>query len=296
MVSLNHKPTPVSSPEVDLWDSFDRSIGHHFNLSIDLNACTGCGACVIACHAENNVPVVGKSEVRRSRDMHWLRIDRYYSSEDSFEGDDKKKDDISGLGSSLSEFAEMEHASANPQVAFQPVMCQHCNHAPCETVCPVAATSHGRQGQNQMAYNRCVGTRYCANNCPYKVRRFNWFLYNGNDEFDYHMNDDLGRMVLNPDVVVRSRGVMEKCSMCIQKTQKTILDAKRDGREIKDGEFQTACSAACGTGAMVFGDINDKESKVAKLKQDNRMYHLLEHVGIKPNVMYQTKVRNTTEA
>ena len=296
VVSLNHEETPVTSPEVDLWDEFDRSIGHHFNLSIDLNACTGCGACVIACHAENNVPVVGKTEVRRSRDMHWLRIDRYYSSEESFEGDNEKKDNISGLGSSLSEFGEMENASENPQVAFQPVMCQHCNHAPCETVCPVAATSHGRQGQNHMAYNRCVGTRYCANNCPYKVRRFNWFLYNGNDEFDYHMNDDLGRMVLNPDVVVRSRGVMEKCSMCIQKTQKTILDAKRDGREIKDGEFQTACSAACSNGAMTFGDINDKDSKVAKLLKDNRMYHLLEHVGTKPNVQYQTKVRNTTEA
>ncbi|WP_100614106.1 TAT-variant-translocated molybdopterin oxidoreductase [Confluentibacter citreus] len=295
-VSLNHQETPVTSPDVDLWDEFDRSIGHHFNLSIDLNACTGCGACVIACHAENNVPVVGKTEVRRSRDMHWLRIDRYYSSETSFEGDNTKKEDISGLGSSLSEFGEMENASENPQVAFQPIMCQHCNHAPCETVCPVAATSHGRQGQNHMAYNRCVGTRYCANNCPYKVRRFNWFLYAGNDEFDYHMNDDLGRMVLNPDVVVRSRGVMEKCSMCIQITQKTILDAKRDGREIKDGELHTACSAACNNGAMVFGDINDKSSKVAKLKEDNRMYHLLESVGTKPNVMYQTKVRNTTEA
>ncbi|OUR91545.1 quinol:cytochrome C oxidoreductase [Flavobacteriales bacterium 34_180_T64] len=296
VVSLNHKETPVTSPDVDLWDEFDRSIGHHFNLSIDLNACTGCGACVIACHAENNVPVVGKTEVRRSRDMHWLRIDRYYSSEDSFEGDNTKKDEISGLASSLSEFGELEDPADNPQVAFQPVMCQHCNHAPCETVCPVAATSHGRQGQNHMAYNRCVGTRYCANNCPYKVRRFNWFLYAQNDEFDYFMNDDLGRMVLNPDVVVRSRGVMEKCSMCIQKTQKTILDAKRDGREIEDGEFQTACSAACSNGAMTFGDINDKESKVAKLKEDNRMYHLLESVGTKPNVIYQTKVRNTTEA
>ena len=296
VVSYNHEEIPVTSKDADLWDEFDRSIGHHFNLSIDLNACTGCGACVIACHAENNVPVVGKEEIRRSRDMHWLRIDRYYSSEESFAGDNEKKDNISGLSSSLSEFGELEQASENPQVAFQPVMCQHCNHAACETVCPVAATSHGRQGQNHMAYNRCVGTRYCANNCPYKVRRFNWFLYNENDEFDYHMNDDLGRMVLNPDVVVRSRGVMEKCSMCMQKTQKTILDAKRDGRVIKDGEFQTACSAACSSGAMVFGDINDKESKVAKLLEDNRMYHLLEHVGTKPNVQYQTKVRNTTEA
>ncbi|NCO62423.1 MAG: TAT-variant-translocated molybdopterin oxidoreductase [Flavobacteriales bacterium] len=296
-VSLNHQETPVTSPEVDLWDSFDRSIGHHFNLSIDLNACTGCGACVIACHAENNVPVVGKTEVRRSRDMHWLRIDRYYSSEETFEGDIEKKENSEGwFTGTKTALREMESGAENPQVVFQPVMCQHCNHAPCETVCPVAATSHGRQGQNHMAYNRCVGTRYCANNCPYKVRRFNWFLYNGNDEFDYHMNDDLGRMVLNPDVVVRSRGVMEKCSMCIQKTQKTILDAKRDGRLIKDGEFQTACSAACSNGAMVFGDINDKESQVAKLKEDNRMYHLLESVGTKPNVMYQTKVVNTTEA
>ncbi len=298
-VSLNHEPVEVTDSRVDLWDEFDRSIGHHFNLSIDLNSCTGCAACVIACHAENNVPVVGKEEVRRSRDMHWLRIDRYYSSDDTFEADDAKKEGFSGLfgdNGSLGGFGEMEVAADNPQVAFQPVMCQHCNHAPCETVCPVAATSHGRQGQNHMAYNRCVGTRYCANNCPYKVRRFNWFLYNENDEFDYYMNDDLGRMVLNPDVVVRSRGVMEKCSMCIQMTQKTILDAKRDGRQIKDGDLQTACSAACSSGAMVFGDINDKDSKVAKLKEDNRMYHLLESVGTKPNVQYQTKVRNTTEA
>ena len=293
-VSLDHKE--VAATSVDLWTSFDRSIGHHFNLSIDLNACTGCGACVIACHAENNVPVVGKSEVRRSRDMHWLRIDRYYSSEDTFAHDDEKKENFDGLfgeKGSLGGFGELEIASQNPQVAFQPVMCQHCNHAPCETVCPVAATSHSRQGQNHMAYNRCVGTRYCANNCPYKVRRFNWFLYNKNSEFDYHMNDDLGRMVLNPDVSVRSRGVMEKCSMCIQKTQLTILGAKNDGRELKDGEFQTACSSACTNGAMIFGDVNNKDSKVAALLEDERMYHLLEHVGTKPNVMYHVKVRNT---
>ena len=292
-VSRDHEEIDVTSKDADMWQAFDRSIGHHFNLSIDLNACTGCGSCVIACHAENNVPVVGKREIRKSRDMHWLRIDRYYSSEETFEADLEKVDNISGLGESLSTFGKMEDPSANPQVTFQPVMCQHCNHAPCETVCPVAASSHGRQGQNHMAYNRCVGTRYCANNCPYKVRRFNWFLYNKNDEFDYHMNDDLGRMVLNPDVVVRSRGVMEKCSLCIQMTQKTILDAKLEGREIKDGEFQTACSNACGTGALAFGDINDKESEVKHLKEDERMYHLLESVGTEPNVMYQVKVRNT---
>lgn len=297
MVSLDHQIVPASS--VDLWDSFDRSIGHHFNMSVDLNACTGCGACVIACGAENNVPVVGKQEVRRSRDMHWLRIDRYYSSEDTFEGDNVRKDEFDGLSGdkgSLRGFGELEDPATNPQVAFQPIMCQHCNHAPCETVCPVAATSHGRQGQNQMAYNRCVGTRYCANNCPYKVRRFNWFLYNNNDEFDYNMNNDLGKMVLNPDVTVRSRGVIEKCSMCIQKTQKTILDAKRDGRVIKDGEFQTACSMACDSGAIVFGDVNDKESEIADLKESDRTYHLLDSVGTKPNVFYHVKVRNTNEA
>ena len=293
VVSKNHIETVVTSPEVDIWDQFDRSVGHHFNLSIDLNACTGCGACVVACHAENNVPVVGKREIRKSRDMHWLRIDRYYSSEDTFEGDNSTVNEISGLGESLTTFSSLEEPSANPQVTFQPIMCQHCNHAPCETVCPVAATSHGRQGQNHMAYNRCVGTRYCANNCPYKVRRFNWFLYNHNDEFDFHMNNDLGRMVLNPDVVVRSRGVMEKCSLCIQKTQKTILDAKLEGRDIDDGEFQTACSSACANGAITFGDINDESSRVAKSLESDRMYHLLESVGTKPNVQYQVKVRNT---
>jgi len=293
MVSLDHKEVPATT--VDLWQSFDDSLGPHFNLSIDLNACTGCGACVIACHAENNVPVVGKTEVRRSRDMHWLRIDRYYSSEDSFAADDKKKEEFDGLWGdkgSLGGFGELEHPADNPQVAFQPIMCQHCNHAPCETVCPVAATSHSRQGQNHMAYNRCVGTRYCANNCPYKVRRFNWFLYNQNDEFDFHMNDDLGRMVLNPDVNVRSRGVMEKCSLCIQKTQSTILTAKREGREVRKDEFETACSAACSSGAMIFGNVNNPEDSINEAKKSNRMYHLLEHVGTKPNVFYHVKVRN----
>ena len=289
-VSLDHQSVEAST--VDIWESFDRTVGHHFNLSIDLNACTGCGACVIACHAENNVPVVGKSEVRRSRDMHWLRIDRYYSSEDTFAQDVTVKTDAKGLMDNISTFNGLEHPADNPQVVFQPVMCQHCNHAPCETVCPVAATSHGRQGQNHMAYNRCVGTRYCANNCPYKVRRFNWFLYAQNDEFDFHMNDDLGRMVLNPDVVVRSRGVMEKCSLCIQMTQATILKAKREGRKVNASEFEVACSAACSSGSMVFGDVNDKESEVAKLYDDNRRYHLLEHIGTKPNVFYHVKVRN----
>ncbi|MFP9099481.1 TAT-variant-translocated molybdopterin oxidoreductase [Flavobacterium sp. RHBU_24] len=290
-VSYDHKEVPAAT--IDLWESFDRTTGHHFNLGIDLNACTGCGACVIACHAENNVPVVGKSEIRRSRDMHWLRIDRYYSAEETFNEDVEKKEKASGLMGSIHTFDEMEHPADNPQVVFQPVMCQHCNHAPCETVCPVAATSHGRQGQNHMAYNRCVGTRYCANNCPYKVRRFNWFLYNKNNDFDYNMNNDLGRMVLNPDVVVRSRGVMEKCSFCIQMTQATILTAKREGRVVNKDEFSTACSDACDSGALVFGDVNNAEDTVARGIEDERAYHLLSQIGTKPNVFYKVKVRNT---
>lgn len=287
--SLNHEEVPAE--RVDLWDKFDDTIGHHFNLSIDLATCTGCAACIVACHAENNVPVVGKHEIRVSRDMHWLRIDRYYTSDMTNER--AKEEDIFGTGEM---FNTMTIPSENPKVAFQPVMCQHCNHAPCETVCPVAATSHGRQGQNHMAYNRCIGTRYCANNCPYKVRRFNWFKYPENNEFDFNMNNDLGRMVLNPDVVVRSRGVMEKCSMCLQKTQLSILTAKRESRPVKDEEFQTACSSACPTGSMVFGDVNDKESEVAQLIDDDRTYHLLAEIGTKPNVMYHLKVRNTEES
>ena len=277
--------------KVDLWDAFDDTDGPHFNLSVDLNSCIGCGACIIACQAENNVPVVGKDEIRMSRDMYWLRIDRYYSAKEKIEvkeGLDRGLD-VPNLYDILIEPNE------SPDVIFQPVMCQHCNHAPCETVCPVAATSHGKQGQNQMAYNRCIGTRYCANNCPYKVRRFNWFTYNLNDKFDYNMNNDLGRMVLNPDVVVRTRGVMEKCSMCIQMTQATILEAKKEGRRIEDGELQTACSKACSTGAMKFGDMNDKSSEVRALYNDKRRYVLLEEIGTKPNVFYHTKVRNRKE-
>ena len=277
--------------KVDLWDAFDDTDGPLFNLSVDLNSCTGCGACIIACQAENNVPVVGKEEIRMSRDMYWLRIDRYYSAKEKIEvkeGLDRGLD-VPNLYDILIEPSE------SPDVIFQPVMCQHCNHAPCETVCPVAATSHGKQGQNQMAYNRCVGTRYCANNCPYKVRRFNWFTYNLNDKFDFHMNNDLGRMVLNPDVVVRTRGVMEKCSMCIQMTQATILEAKKEGRRIEDGELKTACSQACSTGALKFGDMNDKSSEVRALFNDKRKYVLLEEVGTKPNVFYHTKVRNRKE-
>ncbi|TDM00133.1 MAG: quinol:cytochrome C oxidoreductase [Flavobacteriaceae bacterium] len=313
-----HKGTQ-STDKVDLWDSFDRSVGHHFNLSIDLNACTGCGACIVSCQAENNVPVVGKEEVRMSRDMYWLRIDRYYASEVPYTDTNNNK--LYDLGEPTpadknsdgkltqkealqDEYTEQQISGQyaflvqplvkNPEVIFQPMLCQHCNHAPCETVCPVAATSHGRQGQNQMAYNRCVGTRYCANNCPYKVRRFNWRNYAQNDDFDFHMNDDLGRMVLNPDVAVRTRGVMEKCSFCIQSTQAVISKAKRDGKLIEDKDLidVVACASACPTDAMVFGDINNPESTVSNLKKDKRKYEVLQDVGTKPNVFYHVKVRN----
>ena len=289
LFSLDHQE--VTQDKVDLWEKFDDTLGTLFNLSIDLATCTGCAACVVACHAENNVPVVGKHEIRVSRDMHWLRIDRYYTSDMTV-----AKGQEDGTFGSGDFFKAQGEPSDAPEVAFQPVMCQHCSHAPCETVCPVAATSHGRQGQNQMAYNRCIGTRYCANNCPYRVRRFNWFKYANNNEFDFNMNNDLGRMVLNPDVTVRSRGVMEKCSFCIQKTQLTILNAKKEGRPVADGEFASACSSACPTGAMVFGDVNNTKTEVAHLSEDDRSFKLLDFVGTKPNVFYQLKVKNTTEA
>jgi MoCo/4Fe-4S cofactor protein with predicted Tat translocation signal len=294
-VSLKHEEVSVN--DVDLWDDHDRSIGHHFNLSIDLSDCTGCGACVVACHAENNVPVVGKHEVRVGRDMHWLRIDRYYSSELDANSEERAEN-VNTTSDAVSDYYALEVPAENPQVAFQPVMCQHCNHAPCETVCPVGATTHGRQGQNQMTYNRCVGTRYCANNCPYRVRRFNWFKYNENSEFDFNMNDDYGKMVLNPDVVVRSRGVMEKCSFCIQSTQAVILNAKKEGRKVAPGEFNNAvaCTSACTTGALVFGDVNEEKEVIVEKKADKRMYRLLEAIGTDNNVLYQVKVRNTEEA
>jgi molybdopterin-containing oxidoreductase family iron-sulfur binding subunit len=249
---------------ISLYKDYNYNRFHHWAMAIDLNACTGCGACVVSCQAENNVPVVGKQEVRRRREMHWIRIDRYYS------GDPE-----------------------NPSVNFQPLMCQHCDNAPCENVCPVAAINHSDGGLNQQVYNRCVGTRYCANNCPYKVRRFNWFKYGENDNFDYNMNSDLGRMVLNPDVTVRSRGVMEKCSFCVQRIQKARLDAKTEGKELKDGEVKTACQTACPANAIVFGDLNDPESEVAKLVHENhRSYGLLTEIGTKPSVNYMTKIRN----
>jgi len=267
-----------------LYPYYDKP-GIHWGMSIDMNACYGCGACVIACHAENNVPVVGKSEVLRYHDMHWIRIDRYFSG-DLFDAN-------------------------SVQTTFQVMLCQHCDNAPCENVCPVAATNHSSEGLNQMAYNRCVGTRYCENNCPYKVRRFNWADYTGSDSFPnnqdqttvgvldpavHMMNDDLTRMVLNPDVVTRSRGVMEKCSFCVQRLQDGKLKAKKENRTLKDMvDIQTACQQACSADAIVFGDANDKNSLISRTRRDNpqRLYHVIEELHTMPNVNYLAKVRHT---
>lgn len=194
-------------------------------------------------------------------------------------------------------YAKMEVPSAYPESVYQPVMCQHCNHAPCETVCPVAATTHSNEGLNQMTYNRCIGTRYCANNCPYKVRRFNWFNYMADSKFTEvnPSQSDLGKMVLNPDVTVRARGVMEKCSFCVQRIQDGKLNAKKEGRPVKDGEVTTACASACPTHAITFGDMNDEQSVIAEKVSDDRTYNLLAEIGTKPSVHYHTKVRNVDE-
>ncbi|MEP6617302.1 MAG: 4Fe-4S dicluster domain-containing protein, partial [Ginsengibacter sp.] len=263
--------------DATLYPYYDKP-GIKWGMSIDLNTCTGCSACVVACHAENNVPVVGKYEVSRYHDMHWLRIDRYFTGD-----------------------------VQNPDIVFQPMLCQHCDNAPCENVCPVSATNHSSEGLNQMAYNRCIGTRYCANNCPYKVRRFNWADYTGSDSFPDNqrgvisdatmmMNDDLSRMVLNPDVTVRSRGVMEKCTFCVQRLQEGKLNAKKENRPVIDGEIQTACMQACPTNAIVFGNVNDagsRVSKIRKVEQKERTFYVLEQLHVLSNVNYLAKVRNT---
>jgi len=224
-----------------------------------LNSCTGCSACVVACQTENNVPSVGKAYVLQGREMHWIRIDRYYTG------------DI-----------------ANAEAVFQPVMCQHCDNAPCETVCPVLATVHSDEGTNDMAYNRCVGTRYCSNNCPYKVRRFNWFNYRKEIPDPVHMS-------FNPDVTVRIRGVMEKCTFCIQRIRAARSSAKLENRALKDGDVKTACQTACPTSALVFGDMNDPKSLVSQAFAEPRSYGLLEEWGAKPSVRYMTKIRNNNK-
>jgi molybdopterin-containing oxidoreductase family iron-sulfur binding subunit len=246
---------PGGESKEDLWPDDHPMTGPHWGMVIDLNACTGCSACVIACQAENNTPVVGKDEVRRQREMHWLRIDRYYTEQ-----------------------------NGGVDVAHQPMLCQHCGNAPCEVVCPVLATVHSDEGLNEQVYNRCVGTRYCANNCPYKVRRFNWF--------DYAHDDLLHNLVLNPDVTVRSRGVMEKCTFCVQRIQEAKIEAGRLGRFPRDGDIQTACQQSCPAQAIVFGNLNEPKSRVARLTADRRSYQVLGELNIRPSVSYLTLVRN----
>ena len=263
-------------------DNMEEKPGIKWGMSIDLNTCTGCSACVVACTAENNVSVVGKIQVQRYHEMHWLRIDRYFTGD-----------------------------LHNPDVVFQPMLCQHCDNAPCENVCPVAATNHSSEGLNQMTYNRCIGTRYCANNCPYKVRRFNWLDYTGADSFPdnqeplvgsymnesvMQMNEDLTRMVLNPDVTVRSRGVIEKCSFCVQRLQENKLNAKKAQDPSLVRNVKTACMQACPTNAISFGNVNDKESDVYKIRhveQKHRSFYVMEQLHVLPNVSYLAKVRNT---
>nr|WP_299202274.1 TAT-variant-translocated molybdopterin oxidoreductase [uncultured Brumimicrobium sp.] len=286
----NHVQAPLA--EFNLWDDHPvENVGHRWGMTIDLNACFGCGSCLVACQSENNVPVVGKDEVRRGREMHWLRIDRYYSSDDEATvGTRKDKDNFT--------YKELEKAAVNPKVIHQPMMCHHCNHAPCETVCPVTATTHSNEGLNQMVYNRCIGTRYCANNCPYKVRRFNWFNYPSYKKFGEvnPAQDDLGRMVLNPDVTVRTRGVMEKCSFCVQRIQDGKLTAKKEQRPVADGDINTACGDACPANAIIVGDWNDPNSKIRKSADHKRSYQALEEIGMKPNMWYKVKVRNEENA
>ncbi|MCX5795522.1 MAG: 4Fe-4S dicluster domain-containing protein [Elusimicrobia bacterium] len=243
-----------------LWPRHDYK-GRKWGLAINLTACTGCSACVVACQAENNIPVVGKAEVRKSREMHWLRIDRYFSGAPD---------------------------APNPGIAFQPMLCQHCDNAPCETVCPVLATVHSTEGLNMQVYNRCVGTRYCANNCPFKVRRFNWF--------DYRHRDLLQNLALNPDVTARTRGVMEKCSLCVQRIYSAKFEADSAGRALKDGDITPACAQSCPADAIVFGDLNDPQSRVSRLARANHSYRVLSELGVGPSVFYQVKVRNMREA
>jgi molybdopterin-containing oxidoreductase family iron-sulfur binding subunit len=255
---------PLGGP---IWKPVDYSEGYRWGMAIDLSTCTGCNACVVACQAENNIPSVGKRQVARGREMHWLRIDRYFVGTDE----------------------------AEPQVALQPIGCQHCEEAPCENVCPVNATVHSPEGLNDMAYNRCIGTRYCANNCPYKVRRFNylsWHGYNDDRDADYTDFPEVRKLAFNPNVTVRMRGVMEKCSYCVQRIQVAKIAAKNENRSVREGDIQSACQQACPAQAIAFGDLNNASSRVAQMVATDRRYTLLAELGTRPRTTFLPRIRN----
>lgn len=265
--------TDAEAGELNEFDEWDYE-GRKWGMTIDLSKCVGCSACVTACTAENNIPVVGKGQVIRGREMHWVRLDRYFAFPED------------GVGSGTPNLD-------NPRVVTQPVACHHCENAPCEQVCPVAATVHSAEGLNDMVYNRCIGTRYCANNCPYKVRRFNFFNYNKAYDYDAAASGaDLQALVLNPDVTVRARGVMEKCTYCVQRIKGVTQDARNDRRAIEDGEIQTACQEACPAGAIVFGDLSQDDWSVTQLATSPRAYAMLSELNVKPRTRYLARIRN----